>query len=143
MQSHLGAFSMHDDLLNSSVAGDMSPPVQELPSAYKFTARDCHGRRHPRNDKWVCLVCHCEALAPWQSRAGTTACAQTYLSELSAACAVGGDISPPYRVRINLFSCTVCRLRGGTIESSCPTSVDRTLAVEADDSVRPISERRA
>ena len=33
---------MHDDLLNSSVGLGHIPPVRELPTAYKFTARDCH-----------------------------------------------------------------------------------------------------
>ena len=30
---------------------DPGAPVQELPSAYTPTARDCHGRKRPRNDK--------------------------------------------------------------------------------------------
>ena len=41
--------------------------------------------------------CHCEALAPWQSCAGTTDCIPIRSCLLSAAYAVGGDMSPNYR----------------------------------------------
>ena len=39
---------------------DPGAPVQELPSAYTPTARDCHGRKRPRNDKQDTPPCHCE-----------------------------------------------------------------------------------
>ena len=41
-----------------------------------------------------------------------------------------------YRLRINLFVCTVCRLRGRHAQWSCPTNMERTLAVGRDDSAR-------
>ena len=41
-----------------------------------------------------------------------------------------------YRLYPNLFVCTVCRLRGRHAQWSCPTNMERTLAVGRDDSAR-------
>ena len=74
-------------------------PVQEPPTAYKLPlhviARSAATRLRSRS-RGTSVT---DAAYPLrvQSRAGTTDCVQTCSSVLSAAYAVGGDMSPPYK----------------------------------------------
>ena len=68
-----------------------------------------------------------------------TGFAMTGVAAPSCHCEERSDVAiscGSYRAYMKPFTRTVCRLRVGTTESSCPTTVERTLTVEADDSVR-------
>ena len=70
-------------------------------AGYELPARDCHGRKRPRNDIIGYPIFHCQKSFVGRGHVpagvGTTDCVQSLLVIPSAAYAVGGDMSPPYR----------------------------------------------
>ena len=88
--------------------GHVLSRVQELPTEYKLVHAYClplRGRLgHVPALHWLFhfhgafFACGLRGrLRPRQSRTGTTDCVRICFPVLSAACAVGGDMSPPYK----------------------------------------------
>ena len=142
-----------------AVGAAISRPVQELPTSYKPVPL----YRLPLRGRHAEVVVPYDRGLRSRRRGGyqppgvgTTECVQARSFIPSAASRTARPVVVPYdhgthptvgrddsarrcrnyRLRTNLFPCTVCRCADGTPRSSCPTTVDCALAVGRDDSAR-------